>query len=76
MDATIYICNGRSCKHYGCVSLIEYLQQKQFPHLKIKTQHCFAKCGDGCIVFSSVEERFYSYVNVNNINSIIDRALD
>ena len=46
---------------------IKFLKQKQFDHIEVKTQYCFRKCGNGCVVFAVPEERFYIYVNRNNI---------
>ena len=76
MNITIYICQGKTCKYNGSSELIKFLKQKQFDHIEIKTQYCFGKCGNGCVVFAVPEERFYIYVNRNNIQQIIDRALE
>ena len=75
MNTTIYICQGKSCKRNDSEQLLSFLEQEEFSHIVVKTQYCFGKCGNGCVIFSTAEERFYTYVNTNNIQTIIDRAL-
>ena len=76
MDAIIYICQGKTCKYNGSKHLIDLCEQGQFTQVQVKKQYCFGKCGNGCVVFSVPEEKFYTYVTTAKIQKIIDRALN
>ena len=75
MVAVVYICQGKTCKYNGSKSLINLCEQNQVSHMQVKKQYCFGKCGNGCVVFSVPEEKFYTYVTTAKLQKIIDRAL-
>ncbi|MGI0482841.1 NAD(P)H-dependent oxidoreductase subunit E [Geminocystis sp. CENA526] len=59
----IVICKGKSCSKDGANKLLNYLQKQCSNNCKITTKHCFGKCGNGPIVFTLPQQKFYDHVN-------------
>ena len=71
MPELVVICNGITCRKYGSLELLNFIQGEKVKGVEIKKQYCFGKCGNGCVVFSLPEEIFYTYVNKKVLFSII-----
>lgn len=72
MTKFLVICNGRTCTKYGSLGLLKFIRQKQIKGLTIKTQYCFGKCGNGCVVLYLPEEKFYTYVNKKTLLALVN----
>ena len=71
MSKLLVICIGPTCRKYGSVQLLSFAQQEKNPEIEIKTQYCFGKCGNGCVIFCLPEEVFYTNVNKNVLSLLM-----
>ena len=74
MSRLLVICNPKTCSKNGSRELLKFIKQKQIKGLTVKTQYCFGKCGNGCVVFYVTEQQFYFYVNQNDLLTIINSS--
>ena len=71
----VLICQGRSCKSFGSVAILEAFKNYSCTNFEIVGSGCLGQCGNGPMVLFLPQENWYDRVSQKNIPVLVRNQL-